>query len=577
MKLKKFLLFILVFIFLLFLSSDVKGYVLSEGGINKYYLEDLPFDDSVYKSVFLLDSTNNIIYLLQSEGDSYNFCYESRTDRIYLFDNNRNRVGFNYYTCTLDSLNGVYVGSSWGANYTSNWKTIDKNYVFIGGTGLIYPGLSSTSNHLVTSLPTGINWGDNFLIGIDGGSLYLFAFNKLDDYVLTCNTSNNYVYYRPSYDSSDYLSFSSYTYDYDNSVWTLGNNISSTKPCVYSLLIYYNQDILNSSDGSVLFESPSNIFKGLYEYNSFPYILNSAEDLAKGNDDIIIMPGDFKSTEDIYFGINLETTEGDTTRNEDVFTVCLNSNSPYFRSIDDSEVGFYYSIPFSDLENILIKNNRYGYYLNYEYGDESYVTDFIWATYGGLTEEDKVQNAISEQTKVMEEYYKKQEEIMQEQQATAEEQLETSKGIWGTLKDVLNFINPLSEDFFVYKLIDLLVDALKSLFIPGDNFLSDYFNELLEWFSDRLGFLSYPLELILDLLDRILNIDFEEPIIQIPDILEPFTNKKLISNTTFNFNSLLSNNTLKACHEIYLIIVDSVIVFGLVNLLKNKMEEVFTK
>lgn len=177
----------------------------------------------------------------------------------------------------------------------------------------------------------------------------------------------------------------------------------------------------------------------------------------------------------------------------------------------------------------------------------------------------------------MEEYYKRQEELIKQQQKTQEEQLETSKGIWGTLKDVLSYINPFSENFFVYKLIDLLINALKSLFIPSNNFLSNYFNELLNWFSDRLGFLSYPLELVLNVLNRILSINFQEPIIQIPNFVEPSTNETIIHSRTYNLNSLLENNIFKTCHDVYFILVDAVIIFGLVNLLKHKLEEVFTK
>ena len=52
---------------------------------------------------------------------------------------------------------------------------------------------------------------------------------------------------------------------------------------------------------------------------------------------------------------------------------------------------------------------------------------------------------------------------------------------------------------------------------------------------------------------------------------------RLISATTFDFNSLLSNSILKNIHDIYLIGVDAVIVIALVNLAKRKWEEVSTK
>ena len=123
-------------------------------------------------------------------------------------------------------------------------------------------------------------------------------------------------------------------------------------------------------------------------------------------------------------------------------------------------------------------------------------------------------------------------------------------------------------------IIQGLLDLFKSIFIPGDDFLSNYFNELYEWFCDRLGFLSYPLELIVNILNKILNINFSEPVIHIPNIQEPFTNELLVHETNFNFNDLLTNDILKNVHDIYFILVDSVIIFALVNLAKNKFEEV---
>ncbi len=167
----------------------------------------------------------------------------------------------------------------------------------------------------------------------------------------------------------------------------------------------------------------------------------------------------------------------------------------------------------------------------------------------------------------------KQDEIISQQK----ELNETSKGIWDTLKDVLSYINPFSENFFVYKLIELLIDGLKSLFIPQDGFFDTFFSDLKNWFEERLGFLFYPFDLIIDVLSRMINLDFTEPVFKIPNINEPFTNTKLISATDYNLNSLLDNSTFKYIHDIYLIFVDSIIIFGLVNLAKNKFDEVTNK
>lgn len=165
-------------------------------------------------------------------------------------------------------------------------------------------------------------------------------------------------------------------------------------------------------------------------------------------------------------------------------------------------------------------------------------------------------------------------EKIEEQTEAIKENTETNKNIFQKLLDILSYINPFSENFFVYKLIELLLDMLKSLFIPSDDFLGTFFNDLYNWFCDRLGFLSYPLQLVVNILTRISNINFSEPILDIPNIPEPFTGELLVHATKFNFNDLLNNNILKTVHDIYFVLIDAVIIFALVNLAKRKFEEV---
>lgn len=75
-----------------------------------------------------------------------------------------------------------------------------------------------------------------------------------------------------------------------------------------------------------------------------------------------------------------------------------------------------------------------------------------------------------------------------------DEQNETSKGILGKIKDILSYINPFSENFFAYKLIELLIDGLKKLIVP-DNF--DFINDFKDSLENKLGFIaSVPIQLI---------------------------------------------------------------------------------
>lgn len=62
--------------------------------------------------------------------------------------------------------------------------------------------------------------------------------------------------------------------------------------------------------------------------------------------------------------------------------------------------------------------------------------------------------------------------------------------------ELLSYINPFSENFFVYKLIELLGDLLKWLFIPENN----PFNELSSKFDEKFAFIEQIKILINDLL-----------------------------------------------------------------------------
>ena len=74
-----------------------------------------------------------------------------------------------------------------------------------------------------------------------------------------------------------------------------------------------------------------------------------------------------------------------------------------------------------------------------------------------------------------------------------------------------------------------------------------------------------------------LNINLGEPEFVIPNIIEPSTNQILIHEKSYNFNSLLENEAFKNMHDIYLIIVDAIIIIALILLIRKKLEEVETK
>ena len=599
MKYRKILLFILILFFILILHNNCNAIVIEEGGIPKYYLADFPEGNSEFYDSIVFLKDNNTVLLIQFYNNYY-IGYD-RANNLFRFYKksdksvctNKEECWAKVYTGALTQKDDKFICSGWTEYSFTNAYMIPadftncKNYSFLYGTTKIYPCFR---DYIITDLNGFANWSDDIVItSNDNGNIGLFIPQEQhSNYVYSYYNDLNggFACYRPSIGSSEFVNLNYYQYNTNTLTFDFVKVCDKTEAypnAVYysSGFLYINKNFYNNDTGEILVDGSKSFFSCLFEnnYNIFPSILNSAEDLSKGNDDIVIMPGDFTSAEDIRFVIQKVETVGEGNeayeRHTNIFDpITLNVISDFYRETENG--GFFYVVPWSFIKDKLVKDTQYIYVLSYTYKEKTYTKE-LFSTFGGLTESDIIQNSIDNQTKVFKEYFERQELLIKEQTTLQQEENETSKGIWGTLKEVLSYINPFSENFFVYKLIELLINALKSLFIPADGFLDNYFNELKEWFSARLGFLSYPLDLILNVLERIKSINFEEPIIQIPDFVEPSTNEKIINARTYNLNSLLENNTFKTCHDVYLVLVDAIIIFGLVNLLKNKMEEVFTK
>lgn len=408
-----------------------------------------------------------------------------------------------------------------------------------------------------------------FLIFVDYGSRGYDYHAIFSNSKLYCKYKNDYfnTYGFATEDETALLYYStdcynSYANEVDWSNKTMSNFTSVVGYIGYSehslaLLRYSNVDIL-SSDGSVFHSADESSFNA-------PYIVNTKENLESGKFNFVrISAGDLNLYSDEFGFAILDVTSG-ILNPKPVKTFVLNSSSEYFRAAD---LQVYYDIPQQDLGIDISNGKKYMFVLTERYTHDIYnsVTFLI----GNLTTEEEIKNKQDLTNEKLDE----QTNAIRDQTQVIKEQTETNKNIFERIGELLSYINPFSENFFVYKLIELLIEAIKSLFIPGDDFFGNYFTELKNWFSDRLGFLFYPFELILDILNKILNVDFSDPIFYIPDLYEPFTNSLLISATAFNLNDIIQNGVFKTVHDIYFICVDAFVVFGLVNLAKRKWEEV---
>lgn len=153
----------------------------------------------------------------------------------------------------------------------------------------------------------------------------------------------------------------------------------------------------------------------------------------------------------------------------------------------------------------------------------------------------------------------------------------TRKGILGKIGDLISYINPTSPNFFVYKLIDLLKQALQYLFVPSNDYFSNWYADFRTYIELKLGFLSTPITIFLDFINMFLNLSEEDIIINIPDIYVPnFEEHKIISATTFNWSDLLeSKQSLNNLWNLYLDFIDVFMILNFLGLCEVTYARIF--
>lgn len=119
---------------------------------------------------------------------------------------------------------------------------------------------------------------------------------------------------------------------------------------------------------------------------------------------------------------------------------------------------------------------------------------------------------------------------------------------------------------------------LKSLFIPSDDFFTNWLDDLNEYFGDTFGILYYPFEILIDFLNRVSSLaDTGTAIIKVPEFKLSFMGHTatIFSATSFDFNDILTSETYKNLHSIYLTIVDVILWLGVVYLANKLFHTIF--
>ena len=188
---------------------------------------------------------------------------------------------------------------------------------------------------------------------------------------------------------------------------------------------------------------------------------------------------------------------------------------------------------------------------SFNYTGNTYVTD---SQQQQLTQQQT--DAIKDQTQMQQEASAKQLEEQQKQTAIQEEQKETTKGIFGKISD------------FFAGFFDGITKSLLGLFVPDDDYFSDFFTRLNTFFEEKLGMLYTPIGLFVDLLSAFGNASGEFAGIQFPGI--KWEDTYLIEPQLVNFT------VIPGLQEKIYFITDVIMVGGILWLLQIKMKEVLS-
>lgn len=246
------------------------------------------------------------------------------------------------------------------------------------------------------------------------------------------------------------------------------DNLFYNGSCVGSLfdIFYSTIDILDYNTGDILFNRSSSSFVN-------PSFVTTEEELSNGSlEKLVVSSGELNSHGNesfylfsYYFSDDVNDYDSLYPRKEILLD---GTNNKYF--VGANSDGYYiYEIPRADLGIDLIEGRNYGFKLAQK-NDNGYVTDYYSSlnfTVGAVNQEDITNDKLDQQTEVI------------------KENTETNKGIWETIKEILSYINPFSENFFAYKLVDLIIQGFQVLFDLVANLvtsISDFFSQF--WSTD---------------------------------------------------------------------------------------------
>lgn len=142
----------------------------------------------------------------------------------------------------------------------------------------------------------------------------------------------------------------------------------------------------------------------------------------------------------------------------------------------------------------------------------------------------------------------------------------------GTDAETTGILNRILE--VITSIPSAVAEAISALFVPSPDFYSTAISDLADAFSDRMGLLTYPISVLFDFLGRIADLSAQEPVLSWNDISLPGYSTPLIPAGQYDLNDAVGTSQGKQLHDIYLTVVDAVMILSFVDLCRRKYQKI---
>lgn len=122
---------------------------------------------------------------------------------------------------------------------------------------------------------------------------------------------------------------------------------------------------------------------------------------------------------------------------------------------------------------------------------------------------------------------------------------------------------------FFREFIQNIKESIISLFVPSSSYMTSFVTSLQEDLEEQLGFLIYPFELIVNILNRFLTLT-RSSVISFSGFNYPGTSQQIIPSFSYDFDDLLSTGNFATLYNYYFILINGIISFAFINLCIKK-------